>query len=180
MHKQRGFSMIELMTILGVAAVLFTIAGPALQQFLNNSRRTGAVNNFIASIHMARNTAITTNARVTMCASDAGATCELVAWHEGWIIFTDQNSNQVVDPGETIVATAAGYSNLAIQSGQFPTFVMYRPTGRAMTVSVTGNSGEFTVCDSRGAEHARAVIMDLSGRPRISQTSITGDPLTCI
>ena len=93
MHKQRGFSLIELMTILGVAAVLFTIAGPALQQFTNNSRRTSAVNNFIASIHMARNTAITTNARVTMCATDAGATCALVGCNQGRIIFTDQNSN---------------------------------------------------------------------------------------
>lgn len=180
MHEQRGFSLIELMTILGVAAVLFTIAGPALQQFTNNSRRTGAVNNFIASIHIARNTAITTNSRVTMCASEAGATCELVAWNEGWIVFTDQNSNQLVDAGETIVGTSAGYDSLVIQSGQFPSFVMYRPTGRAMTVSVTGNSGEFTVCDSRGADYARAVIMDLSGRPRVSDTSMIGAPLTCI
>ncbi len=180
MRKQRGFSLIELMTILGVAAVLFTIAGPALQQFTNNSRRTGAINNFVSSMHIARNTAITTNARVTMCASEALATCELVAWNQGWIVFSDLNSNQVVDAGETIVGSSAGYNGLAIQSGQFPTFVMYRPTGRAMTVSVTGNSGEFTVCDSRGAEHAKAVIMDLSGRPRISTTSMTGDPLTCI
>ena len=180
MQKQRGFSLIELMTILGVAAILFTVAAPALQQFTNNSRRTGAVNNFISSMHLARNTAITTNARVTICASDAGAACELVAWNQGWIIFTDQNSNQTVDAGETIVGSAAGYKSLVIQSGQFPSFVMYRPTGRAMTISTTGNSGEFTICDSRGADHARAVILDLSGRPRISETSMTGDPLTCI
>jgi type IV fimbrial biogenesis protein FimT len=180
MHRERGFTLVELMTILAVVAVLLTVATPALQQFTNNSRQTGGINDFISSMHIARNTAITTNARVTLCASKGGANCEAVAWNQGWIVFTDQNSNRVVDAGEKIVGTAAGINGLDIVSGEFPSFLVYRPTGRAMTVSVTGNSGQFTICDKRGAGYAKAVIMDLSGRPRMSEYSITGTPLTCI
>ena len=180
MHRERGFTLIELMTILAVASVLLTVATPALQQFVNNSRQTGAINDFISSLHIARNTAITTNARVTMCASAGGQSCEAVAWNDGWIVFTDQNSNRQVDAGESIVGTSEGNASLMIQSGQFPTFLMYRPSGRAMTASITGNVGQFTICDRRGADHAKAVIMDLSGRPRISKYSMTGDSLSCI
>lgn len=179
MYRERGFTLVELMTILGVAAVLLTVATPALQQFTNNSRQTGGINDFISSMHIARNTAITTNARVTMCASEGGATCEAVAWNQGWIVFTDQNSNRLVDGGDRIIGASSGIRGLAIQSGEFPSFLVYRPTGRAMTVSVTGNSGQFTICDDRGASHAKAVIMDLSGRPRTSKYSMTGTPLTC-
>lgn len=180
MFRERGFTLIELMTILAVAAVLLTVATPALQQFTNNSRQTGGVNDFISSMHIARNTAITTNARVTMCASAGGASCEVVAWNAGWIVFTDRNSNRLVDAGEKIIGTASGISGLDIQSGEFPSYLVYRPTGRAMTVSVTGNVGQFTICDGRGASHAKAVIMDLSGRPRVSKYSMSGTPLTCI
>jgi len=180
MYRERGFTLVELMTILAVAAVLLTVATPALQQFTNNSRQTGGINDFISSMHIARNTAITTNARVTMCASAGGANCEAVAWNSGWIVFTDQNSNRLVDAGDRIVGTGTEMRGLNFQSGQFPSFLVYRPTGRAMTVSVTGNSGQFTICDNRGASHAKAVIMDLSGRPRVSEYSMTGTPLTCI
>jgi len=179
MCRERGFTLVELMTILAVAAVLLTVATPALQQFTNNSRQTGGINDLISSMHVARNMAITTNARVTMCASAGGAICEAVAWNSGWIVFTDLNGNRLIDAADRIVGSGAGIRGLDIQSGQFPSFVVYRPTGRAMTVSVTGNSGQFTVCDGRGSGHAKAVIMDLSGRPRISEYSMTGTPLTC-
>ena len=71
-------------------------------------------------------------------------------------------------------------TSLVIQSGQFPSFLMYRPSGRAMTASVTGNVGQFTICDRRGADHAKAVILDLSGRPQFSEDSMTGGALSCI
>jgi type IV fimbrial biogenesis protein FimT len=179
MQRVRGFTLIELMLILAVAGVLLSVAVPALQQFSNNSRQTGALNDFVSSMHIARNTAITSNARVTMCASAGGQNCEAVDWNDGWIVFTDQNSNGQVDAGESIVNSSSGIAGLDIQSGEFPSFVMYRPTGRAMTVSVNGNSGEFTVCDARGDKHAKAVIMDLSGRPRTSSYSQSGSSLSC-
>lgn len=179
MQSERGFTLVELMTILAVVGVLLTVATPALQQFSNNSRQTGAVNDFISSMHIARNTAITTNARVTMCASAGGTACELVAWNQGWIVFTDQNSNRLVDGADSIVGTSSGINGLAIQSGQFPSFLAYRPTGRAMTVSVTGNAGQFTICDKRGANHAKAVIVDLSGRPQNSEYAMGGGALSC-
>ncbi len=167
MHRERGFTLVELMTILAVVAVLLTVATPALQQFTNNSRQTGGINDFISSMHIARNTAITTNARVTLCASSNGNNCESVAWDKGWIAFVDRDSDQNVDDDEVILRVGAGVDGVTISSGQFSDYLMYRPNGRAMGGAVNQNSGQFTICDRRGSNHAKAIKIDLSGRPRV-------------
>jgi type IV fimbrial biogenesis protein FimT len=179
-RKEVGFTLIELMIAIALVAVLLATAVPALDDFTNNSRQTGAINDFVSAMHLARNTAITTNSRVTMCPSAAGANCELTGWDSGWIVFGDANSSGSVDVGETIVTASDGIEGLTIQSGEFPQFLMYRPNGRAMTVAVTGNSGEFAVCDNRGAEHAKVILVELSGRPRLSEYQADGSPPNCI
>lgn len=179
MRKENGFTLIELMTALGIAAILISVAIPSLRSFTTNSTQTSAINDFVSSMHIARNTAITTNTRVTVCASAAGANCQSVAWDNGWIIFADDNSNQVVDGDEVIIGTSAAIDGLSIESGDFSRYLMYRPNGRIMNNSINGNAGEFTVCDYRGTEHAKVVIVDLSGRPRMSETDSSGDAPGC-
>jgi len=180
MRRDSGFTLIELMIAVALVAILLATAVPALDDFTNDARQTGAINDFISSIHIARNTAITTNSRVTMCASASGANCEAASWDSGWIVFADLNSNGSLDAGETIASASAAVDDLNIQSGEFPAALMYRPNGRAMTNALTGNSGEFTVCDFRGAEHAKVILVELSGRPRMSETKANGTSPSCI
>jgi type IV fimbrial biogenesis protein FimT len=167
------------MIAIGLSALLLSMAIPALDQFTTSAKQTSAVNDFVASMHVARSTAITTNFRTTVCASAGGANCEAVSWDEGWIVFSDRDSDQSVDNDETIVATSGGIEGLTIQSGEFGAFLMYRPNGRVMTTSATGNSGQFTVCDNRGSEHAKVLIVDLSGRPRLSKHLADGSSPAC-
>ncbi|MCH8072879.1 MAG: GspH/FimT family pseudopilin, partial [Proteobacteria bacterium] len=76
MMRQKGYTLIELLTTLGVASVLVSMAVPSMQSFRMNSRQSGTTNQLISTMHLARNTAITTNTRVTVCASSNGNTCE--------------------------------------------------------------------------------------------------------
>ncbi len=177
--SSRGFTLIELMIAVGLTALLLSMAVPAVQMFTNNARQTGAINDFVASMHIARSTAVTTNTRVTACASAGGSNCEAVSWNDGWIVFRDRDSDQVVDADETIVSSSEGIEGLLIQSSQFGRFIMYRPNGRVMNASVNGNSGQFTVCDDRGASHAKVMIIDLSGRPRLSLYQADGSTPSC-
>ncbi len=180
MRRDSGFTLIELMIAVALVAILLATAVPALDDFTNDARQTGAINDFISSIHLARNTAITTNSRVTMCASASGTNCELTSWDAGWIVFGDLNSNGALDVGETIVSASAAVEGLSIQSGEFPAALMYRPNGRAMTAALTGNSGEFAVCDFRGADYAKVILVEISGRPRMSEKKASGAAPTCI
>lgn len=179
MKRESGFTLAELMISLAVAALLLSTAVPALQSFTNNARRTSAVNDFVSSMHLARNTAITTNSRVTICASSNASNCEEVTWDKGWVVFSDANSNQNVDAGETIIGSSGALERVTIQSGQYASFIMYRPNGRAMNATINGSSGELTVCDSRGSGHAKVVIVELSGRPRLSAYQANGNPPDC-
>ena len=49
-----------------------------------------------------------------------------------------------------------------------------------MNASLNGSSGAFTVCDDRGADYAKVMIIDLSGRPRLSKTMADGSVPSCI
>jgi type IV fimbrial biogenesis protein FimT len=175
----RGFTLIELMIAIALSALLLSMAIPALDQFTTNARQTGAVNDFVSSMHIARSTAVTTNFRTTICASASGTNCEAVSWDQGWIVFSDRDSDQTVDNDETIVASSDGIDGLSIQSGEFGQFLMYRPNGRVMTTTATGNSGQFTVCDNRGSDYAKVLIVDLSGRPRLSKYLADGTSPAC-
>ena len=179
MRQERGFTLIELMIGIGLMALLLSMAVPALEIFTSNARQTGAVNDFVASMHVARSTAVTTNSRVTVCPSDNGQRCAAVTWDQGWIVFADPNSNRIVDADETIVSSGNQIDGLTIDSDEFGAFVTYRPNGRVMNASVNGSVGQFTVCDGRGSSHAKVMIIELSGRPRFSEYQIDGSTPSC-
>jgi len=179
MKRESGFTLIELMFALAIAAILLSVAVPALQMFSTNSKQTGAINDFVSSMHLARNTAITTNARVTMCASSNSASCEAVSWESGWILFRDANSNQTVDGTDAIIGTGSPSDGPTIASVQYGQFLIYRPNGRVMGANVGTNTGDFTVCDDRGAAHSKVVTVALSGRPKLSKTMADGSVPSC-
>ena len=178
-RKARGFTLIELMIAVALTGLLLSMAVPALDLFVSNARQTSAINDFVSTIHQARSAAVTTNVRVTICPSASGNDCESVGWNAGWIAFSDPDSDQNVDAGETLIAASSETEGLTIQSNEFPTFVTYRPNGRVMNASVNGSAGAFTVCDDRGADRARVMLIDLSGRPRQSKTLADGSAPTC-
>jgi len=177
--SSRGFTLIELMIAVGLTALLLSMAIPALDSFTTNARQTSAINDFVSSMHVARSTAVTTNFRVTVCASSGGSNCEAVSWDQGWIVFGDRDSDQSVDGDEVISAASDGIEGLSIQSSEFGQFLMYRPNGRVMNSSINGNSGQFTVCDHRGDDYAKVLIFDLSGRPRLSRHLADGSSPSC-
>ena len=180
MRQQRGFTLIELMIAVGLTGLLLSMAVPAMDIFVSNARQTGAFNDFVSTIHQARSTAVTTNSRVTICPSADGTDCESVSWNDGWIVFADLDSDRDVDDDETIIVASGPVDGLTIESNEFATFMMYRPNGRVMNASLNGSSGAFTLCDKRGADHAKVMIIDLSGRPRYSRTMADGTAPSCL
>lgn len=179
MNCEKGFTLIELLTTMAVATILIAVAIPGLQSFQMNSRQSASVNELLNGMRVARNTAITTNTRVTVCASEDGNACENVGWDKGWIAFVDRDQDRALDNDETVIRAGTEVDGVTIKSSQFSNFFVYRPNGRVMSANLNQNNGQLMFCDKRGSEHAKGIRLDLSGRPRVYDSYSGGFSLTC-
>jgi len=86
-----GFTIVELLTVLAVAAVLVSVAMPSLSQLNANNRMVAEMNQLAGALRKARNEALKRGANVEICAARSTAgiiSCDnAAAWDEGWIIY---------------------------------------------------------------------------------------------
>jgi type IV fimbrial biogenesis protein FimT len=177
--KQRGFTLGELLTTMTVVGLSLSFAVPSFNTIVNNNRRANGINQLVSTMHLARSEAITRNTQITVCPSQNGLGCQGVGWNQGWILFPDTNGDRAVNPGEVILANNPANLRLEMQSAEFANFFVYRPNGRLMVNTPAENTGQMTICDPRGAEHARVVIVNASGHPRLSEYQSDGSNPTC-
>jgi len=166
MPEQRGFTLIELLVTITVLAIILGVGVPGLRDFVLNNRQVSAVNEMVGSLQYARTEAVTRNRSVSLCPSSNGTSCSGSDWAVGWIVFDDLDGDGSVDGGETVLRQVEALNRLDfVSDGGIAGAVTYRRNGRAMA------TGNFTVCDSRGASDGKVVILDLSGRPRVQKLS---------
>jgi type IV fimbrial biogenesis protein FimT len=178
-NRQQGFTLTELLTAMAVMAITVSVAIPGFQATMNNNRRTTAVNELFNTMQSARSEAITRNAQVTVCPSSNGLNCEAVGWEKGWIYFPDTNRNRTVDAGELVLGASEERKRLTVTSAEFGGFLAYRPNGRAMVNVAAQNTGNLVICDPRGADEARVLIIDASGQPRVADHMLNGAAPAC-
>lgn len=168
MNKQNGFTLIELMTTLSVAAILLSIAVPSFRESIIRSRLTTMTNEFVTAINFARSEAIKIGHSVTLCKSEDGSSCSTdntVYWENGWIVFADTNANGSLDSGETLLRVwPALKSPYTLRSTTFADFLRYNPQGAA------SNNGNFAVCHDSEEKGAKAVIITRV-RPKLGNDS---------
>ncbi|MCB1748873.1 MAG: GspH/FimT family pseudopilin [Gammaproteobacteria bacterium] len=203
MNAHRGFTIIELMTVVAVMALLVTIGLPNFQTMVANNRVTSQVNLFSSSLQLARSEAVKSNTRVVVCPSTTGTSCTAdVDWNVGWISFIDRGdgttigtpNNQVNDNGggnasdDPCGATAGDDASddciLDYVSGLTPSTMTLESDASNDYVFFNGlgainEAASFVLCDDRGAESARAVFVENTGRVSIRTTKLNGNALTC-
>jgi type IV fimbrial biogenesis protein FimT len=87
-----GYTVVELMVVLAIAAILAVMAGPSFSSMLNNIRQKSAANLIASDLNFARGEAVKRNARVLMCAKNAAGTdCATASknWASGWVVCVD-------------------------------------------------------------------------------------------
>ena len=173
-----GFTLTELMATVAVAAVGASLALPALSGAVADQQRATAINDLVGSLHLARNTAITRNAAVTICASDDGESCTDTDWESGWIVFPDADLDRSPDGGELLAGGGAG-GQVLLRSEAFSPYLSYRPGGQMMIDSPEQNSGEFIVCDARGTDEAKVIAILPAGLPRLTDKRLNGAAPQC-
>lgn len=167
-----GFTLIELMVTIAIAAILLLIATPSFVAFQRNSELTSAANSFVAAVNAARGEAMKTSLHA-MAVPVGGD------WSRGWTVFVDSNGNSLLDgTGDRIVLQQAALASYFTASGSgsasaSPPYVMFDASGYARTK--TAGFGALTLTIARN---------DLSGAERLQQTrrivvAKTGRARTC-
>ena len=87
----RGFSLVELMITVLVAAILTAIAWPSFRDFMHRSAVTAQANQVVAALQYARNEAVSRRYPTAMCGSTDGASCSAgdTSFENGWMIWRD-------------------------------------------------------------------------------------------
>lgn len=70
-----GFSLVELMVTIAVAAIVLSIATPSFTSIINSNRLSSAANEMVAAIQIARTEAVRLNRSITVCSSANGLDC---------------------------------------------------------------------------------------------------------
>jgi type IV fimbrial biogenesis protein FimT len=160
-----GFTLIELMVTILVAAILLTVAVPAFQNFLQNDRQWTTANSLVMSLNAARSEAIKQDTAVSVCPTTNGTACSAASpWSQGWIVLSSASGSTAV---LTVPALDTG-TTLTEASGL--TAVTFLSTG------MVSAQAAFTLCDARGAPQARYVQVGPTGT--IASASTVGETLS--
>jgi type IV fimbrial biogenesis protein FimT len=185
LRRMAGFTIVELMVVLTVAAVVMAAAAPSLKVFLQNNRLQDHTLRIANDVNLARSEAVKRRSPVVLCRSAnptaSTPTCSgnTQVWTTGWLIFADLNSNStyeaasdqllkigeaIDDPELTVRTNATSNRNLE-----------YNPDG---STNESGGTARFAVCDDRGGATGRQINVPPHGRLRIVKGS-NSDAVAC-
>lgn len=162
--RQLGFTLIELMVTIGIAALLLGIAAPSFREMAVRNRLSTYTNELISTINVARSEAVRRGTTVTICSSKDAASCA-GTWNDGWIVFVDLNDDKARDPKTEVLVKAfeALAPNYSLGTDAvFATSMTYRSDGSA------SNTGMFAFCHDDEIEGSRALIVTPL-RPRVAR-----------
>jgi|GEM_PF-108879 type IV fimbrial biogenesis protein FimT len=175
----RGFTLIEMMATMAIAMVLMTMAVPNFVPIINDNRLAVQANDLVAALALARSQAYSRRCNVVVCKSSDQENCstnQVVEWEDGWIVFVDQNNNRTKQDNEIILRRSSGLhgENTLRPDAVFSNYIAFVADGRSIGNGSTEppTQGRFTLCDSRGAEHARVVEISPIGRARADPDAI--------
>jgi len=170
-----GFTLIELIITLAIAAILLTLAAPSFQTMLAKNRVAGLTNELSASLQLARSEAIKRGKTITVCkCADPTATtlaCDTTdsaSWTSGWLVYI---GTYTASPAlANILRVGQPASTNVIQGGtDFKKSVSYYSSG---TSSGSGNEAArtLTICV---APEQRKIIISRTGQIQISTGTCT-------
>ncbi|MEO1171019.1 MAG: GspH/FimT family pseudopilin [Myxococcota bacterium] len=152
-RTERGFTLLELVTVVAIATVLATLGVGSLQNFIWRQRVNTVTRQFYSAIATARSEAIRRSQTVVV---QYLSSTDVPVDEAGIYSFVDANDNFIYDPGsdETVYSYVINQDQGLLGSGNY-----------SETISVTtpfGGSG-FTDQDFLGSSIPRSIMFNAQG-----------------
>ena len=141
--SERGFTLVELMVTLSIAAILMTMAVPSFTTITQNSRLTTQANQFVAAMNLARSEAVKRNAAINVTANGGN-------WTTGWTVTVAADGTEVrrfeALAGDSTLTSAGGVASF-----------QYQASGRVSAADI------LNLCDGRTGETGRKITIVTTG-----------------
>ena len=161
----RGFTVVELMVTLAIAAILLAVAVPSFTLFAQKraiSQKTVQVRN---ALELARGLVLSQRQVWTVCTVDASNSCVSSAGLR-LLVFRDDNDDKDFNTGEML------HQDIDIDSIELEISASGRPYIRFARSGEALESGNIEVCSTNQAvDYGRQAIVFRSGRIRLSNDS---------
>jgi type IV fimbrial biogenesis protein FimT len=170
--NQRGFTLIELMVVIIIAAILLTIAVPSFSSLIKRNNVDSLQSKLSSALATARTEAASRNKVITICRSNDEATCIAgavsgnVPWSTGWIIFEDDDNDGVVDeatattPAETLIDVYRNNGGYTIKASNGKVRLSFNSQG----FTTDAGNALLTICEPDNDDvYARGLFVNRSG-----------------
>jgi type IV fimbrial biogenesis protein FimT len=160
MSPAAGFTLLELLIALAIAAIVAAVGVPTLGAYISEQRLQSRADALLRSLERARSEAIRRGARVDLCPGEAACAGGALPWEAGWTIVADSAR------GSPMAAERAAEAGITIRGNRpLADYVSYTSAGHARRFDGALQMGTFTVCAP--GQRMRKVILASSGRVRL-------------
>lgn len=143
---QKGFSLLELMIVLGIIGILAAIAVPNFSDMIAEQRVRSVAADLIGDMTLARTEAIKQQRRTIV--ERVGAN-----WENGWRIYVDADASGTLNGAEANLKSSAGYSGGTLKvrpiTADLANQMIFRGDGTVVNVPIGTESG-IRISDDRG------------------------------
>lgn len=177
----RGVTLLELMISVAIISILVTVVGPNARDLLLRNRITAQINELSGVVQYARHTAIDQQVDTVVCPTADFASCS-TDWHLAKMVFADWDGSGDLNGDEEILAATDQLAGGLNMTGPNLALV-FNVSGAANTAAT------LLICpDDNDQEFARALLLSLQGRVRVSQDDnhdgihedLQGNALSCL
>ncbi len=163
----RGFSLIELLVTIAVAAIIAGLAAPSFSKMINANRVQTVSSGLQADLSYARTEAVKRGSWVTVCPSVDLATCSGANnWQTGWIVFNDDNGSGSVDASTDKVLKVrnptAGGITIAAAPAPGTNSIIFNRDGFTTNMGTVQTAVTFHTADNL-ASATRCVLVNFGG-----------------
>lgn len=170
-----GFTLIELIVTIAIAAVLASLAVPSFIQYQRNSELTSLTNSLLAAVNAAKGEAMKTGKNAFVVPKGVG-------WNSGWLVYVDMNRDNAYTEGTDIAVQAQNapksYFDITgngIAAGSAP-YIKFDNSGYSIDNSASPVALSLTIArtdtpSSSALEETRRVVIARTGRVRTCKPS---------
>lgn len=180
-RRHAGFTLIELMLTVTIAAVLMMVAVPSLSTYRRNAELTSITNTLVASINTARGEALKRGLSAMVVPTNNGS-----VWEKGWVVFVDTDSSRSYNTGDTLVFTqpaTESYIDISAnnEAKKAVSQIRFDASGFPQGPSNTAGNLTFVVSRTDGSastdwSEKRVLVISRTGRTRVCKPVSAADP----